>query len=85
MAYDVTQSETYQPSDERGLDLDTLLAELTKLREQCGNVPVVVYEDRQSKYLGLEGVSVRPGNRGPVVVLDGEEGERPESTWGWED
>lgn len=69
----------------RGLDLDTLIGELVRLRDYHGNMPVAVWEDRQSKTLGVDGVTVdtRPG-ADPVLVLMADEGRAPEATWGWD-
>jgi hypothetical protein len=89
---------TEQPTTDRGLDLDTLIGELVALRQSHGNLPVVVWEARQDKYLGIDACWAEDGADGrptgptarlddlgrPVaVVLDAEEGSRPHSTWDW--
>lgn len=75
----------------RGMDLDTLLAKLTELRDLHGNLPVVGLEARQDKYLGIDAVWAEDGTFDPdraadrpvAVLLDLEEGSRPQATWSW--
>jgi hypothetical protein len=80
-------------TDDRGFTLDQLIARLTTIREQHGNLPVVVWEAKQSKYLGVDdcwgddgaaGYPLEPSGRPVAVVIDCEEASRPHATWEWE-
>jgi hypothetical protein len=42
------------PVTDRGLDLDRLIADLLATRAAHGNLPVVVYESKQDKLLGVD-------------------------------